>query len=601
MLGRSIRFRDAHGSGLRHCTPLPGPLPVITSGIDGLTRVVIALLLACVMAPASARERILRHDVDARILADGRIDVTERIELRAEGRVFRHGLVREFPLRGVGLDGEPLVAEVQVQDVLRDGRAEPWRVERVGDALRLHTGDARHLPMPSQPVYTVHYRSARQIVPGETQDVVTLDAMGTGHPVPVEQATVSVTLPAPVEVGSLRAEGVTAAGGRDLHVALSATGQARWTLTRPLPAHAGLRVRLAFPKDIAAAPEPRQQVIWWLRDHAGLILALAGWLVLAIYCVLRWQRVRQPLVFGVVPLRHEPPAGFSPAGLRYIRRMRYDARAFAADLLASAVDDHLRIQRVPQGARTGWRIDRTREGAHALPTMEQRALVSALLPEPRDTVELRRHSGERIARAWKAHETALRRRFQPALFRAHRGAIVGALAIAAASAGPALWFSRHAPTLPATLLVVASMAPVLLAFVMLVREPTAEGRRLLAHAEGLRRSMASAAKDARRGVGGTAPQLDAARYARLLPYAVALDVEDAWTSAFAASVGATAARNAAAGFPWYRGITVTDLGRFSRSMGDSLSARLAAVVHPRRRRHRETGGDRAAGEDTRQA
>ncbi|ATD68225.1 hypothetical protein CNR27_12945 [Luteimonas chenhongjianii] len=578
------------------------PVPIIPRGIEGLIRVLIALLLACVMAPASAQERILRHDVDARILADGRIDVTERIELRAEGRIFRHGLVRDFPLRGRGLDGEPLVAEVQIRDVLRDGRAEPWRVERVGDVLRLHTGDARHLPMPSQPVYTLHYRSARQIVFGETQDAVTLAAMGTGHQVPVEQATVSLTLPAPVEVGSLRAEGVTGAGGRDLHVALSATGQARWTLTRPLPAHTGLRVRLAFPKGIVAAPEPRQQAIWWLRDHSGLVLALAGWLVLAIYCVRRWQRVRQPLVYGVVPLRDEPPAGFSPAGLRYIRRMRYDARTFAADLLASAVDDHLRLQRTPQGARTGWRIERTREGAQALPTLEQRALVSALLPEARDTVELRRHASARIAQAWKAHETALRRRFQPALFRAHRGAIVGALAIAVASAGPALWFSRHAPSLPATLLVIASMAPVLLVLVMLVREPTAEGRKLLAHAEGLRRSMASAAKGARRdAAGATAPLLDAARYARLLPYAVALDVEDAWTSAFAASVGAPAARKAVAGFSWYRGITVTDLGRFSRSMGDSLSARLAAVVHPRRRRHGETGGARAAGEDTGQA
>ena len=567
-------------------------------GADALCRLLV-LLLASVMLPAWGQERILRHDVDVRVLADGRLDVTERIELRAEGRRFRHGLVREFPLRSRGLEGEPLVADVQVRDVLRDGRAEPWRIERAGDVLRLHTGDTRHLPMPSQPVYTLHYRTARQPVFGDTRDALTLDAIDRSHGVPVEQASVSLALPRPVAVQALRATGVTGVDGRDFHVALSAAGTAHWTLTRPLAPHAGLRVRLEFPTGIVAAPVPGQRLVWWLQDHAGLIVALAGVFALAIYCVLRWRHVRQPQILGAVPFRDEPPAGFSPAGLRYIRRMRYDARGFAADLLASAIDDHLRLQRLPRGARTGWRIERTREGAHTLPTMEQRALVSALLPAPRDAVELRRHASARVATAWKAHETALRRRFQPALFRAHRGGIVGAIAIALATSGPALWLARHAPSLPATVLVVASMAPVLLAFALLVRVPTAEGRRLLEHAEGLRRHLASAAKGARRRTDGPAgPRIDAARYARLLPYAVALDVEEAWTSAFAATVGAPAAVEAVAGFPWYRGLTVTDLGRFTRSMGTSLGARLAAVAHPRRCRRGAIDASHAAGAST---
>lgn len=542
-------------------------------------------VLACLALPAWSQERILRHDVEVRVLADGQLDITERIELRAEGRAFRHGLVRELPLRSRGLDDEPLVADIQVRDVLRDGRTEPWRAERVGDVLQLRTGDARHLPMPSQPVYTLHYRSSRQVRSGATQDTVTLDALGTGHAVPVEQATVTLTLPGPVAVGNLHAAGVAGTGGRDFHIALSSAGTARWTLTRPLPAHSGLRVRLAFPTGLVAAPTPQAQALWWLRDHGGLMLALAGLLALAAYCVTRWRRQRQLQIPATAGTRDAPPAGFSPAGLRYMRRMRYDARGFAADLLASAVDDHLCFRRVPQGARTGWRIERTRDGAHTLPTMEQRALLRVLLPQPRDAVDLRRQAAPRIARAWKAHETALRRRFQPALFRAHRGGLIGALAIALFSGGPALWLARHGPSLPATLLVVALMLPMLLAFALLVRVPTAEGRALLEHAEGLRRHLAGAAKAARRSRNAAlAPPLDARRYLRLLPYAVALDVEDAWTEAFAAAVGMPAAVATVAGLPWYQGLTVTDLGRFNRSMGQSLAARIAAVAFPRRRR-----------------
>jgi len=518
-----------------------------------------------------------------RVLADGRLDVTERIELRAEGRVFRHGLVRDIPVRYRDPHGDVVVVDLQVQDVLRDGRVEPWRIERVGRVLRLHVGDTGHLQVPSQPVYTLHYRTTRQPLFGDAQDALSLNVIGSDQAVPVEQGAVTVTLPHTIAVGSLRADGVTGAAGRDFHVALSAAGSARWVLTRPLQPHEGLHVRLAFPKDVIAPPAPRQRALWWLHDHAGLLVALAGLLVLAAYCVLRWRRVRHPQTPGAVPDRHEPPAGFSPAGLRYMRRMRYDARGFAADLLASAVDDHLCIHRQPQGPRTGWRIERTREGAQTLPTMEQRAQLTALLPEPRDGVELRSREHARIAQACKAHELALRKRFVPALFRAHGGSILGALAIALATAVPALVIARHTPALPATILVVASMVPMLVVFAVLVRAPTAEGRQLLAHAEGLRRYLAGTAKAGRRHDDAHAvPPLDAARYTRLLPYAVALDAEDAWTKTFAARVGAQNAIDAVAAIPWYRGLAVTDLARFSRSMGDSLTARIAAAAHPKK-------------------
>lgn len=536
------------------------------------------LLLVCFAAPAWAQERILRHDVDVRVLADGRLDITERIELRAEGRAFRHGIVRDLPVRYRGLGDEAVVADIQILDVLRDGRTEPWRTERIGRVLRLRSGDTSHLQVPSQPVYTLRYRTTRQVQPG----VIALEAIGSDQAVPVEQGTVTVALPRAVAVDDLQADGLTGASGRDFHVALSAAGSARWTLTQTLAPHTGLRVRLTFPKDVVAAPSSRARVHWWVHDHAGLLLALAGLLVLTIYCVLRWRHVRQPQAFGAVPEEREPPPGFSPAGLRFMRRMRHDPRGFAADLLAAAVDDHLRIRRLPTATRTGWRLERTREGAQTLPTMEQRAQLTALLPGAGDTVDLRSREHVRIVRACRAHELALRKRFVPALFRAHAGSILGALLIAIATAVPALWLSWHAPGLPATALVVALMLPMLVAFAVLVRAPTAEGRRLLEQTEGLRRHLLGAAKSDRRQHDDVAP-LDATRYARLLPYAVALDVEDAWTRAFAASVGPQPAVAAVAAFDWYRGFEVTDLSRFSRSMGDSLAARIAATSRPKQK------------------
>jgi uncharacterized membrane protein len=73
--------------------------------------------------------------------------------------------------------------------------------------------------------------------------------------------------------------------------------------------------------------------------------------------------------------------------------------------------------------------------------------------------------------------------------------------------------------------------------------------------------------------------LDAARYEALLPYALALDVEDAWTRKFTLAVGAAAAAAAAGGMQWYSG-RGTDLSRVSRSLGETLSRQIASSATP---------------------
>jgi uncharacterized membrane protein len=77
------------------------------------------------------------------------------------------------------------------------------------------------------------------------------------------------------------------------------------------------------------------------------------------------------------------------------------------------------------------------------------------------------------------------------------------------------------------------------------------------------------------------PLLDAARYEALLPFAVALGVEDAWTKKFTAAAGAAAAAQAANNMGWYHGHgPVSNLGDFSRSIGSSLNSSISSASTP---------------------
>jgi uncharacterized membrane protein len=78
----------------------------------------------------------------------------------------------------------------------------------------------------------------------------------------------------------------------------------------------------------------------------------------------------------------------------------------------------------------------------------------------------------------------------------------------------------------------------------------------------------------------TEPVLDAARYEALLPYAVALEVEDAWTRHFTDAVGVEAAEAATRGIGWYHGTQLDSLGQLAGAVGKTMDARIASASTP---------------------
>src|SRR3954463_13130402 len=107
------------------------------------------------------------------------------------------------------------------------------------------------------------------------------------------------------------------------------------------------------------------------------------------------------------------------------------------------------------------------------------------------------------------------------------------------------------------------MGITLIVFTKLVRAPTQEGRKLLDEIEGLKLYLSVAERTELASMpepGKQRPSLDAKRYEMLLPFAVALQVEEAWTKKFTAAVGAAEALRTTQNIGWYRGGAVNDLG-----------------------------------------
>ncbi|HWK73129.1 MAG TPA: DUF2207 domain-containing protein [Povalibacter sp.] len=548
-----------------------------------MIRALLALLLLAALSTVRAEERILDYDIGVDIRADGSLDVTERITVNAEGNQIRRGIYRDFPTRYTDRYGNRVSVDLEVLGVERDGRPEPWFTERRNNGIRINTGNDDYLPVPAEHTFTLRYRTTRQLGFFADHDELYWNAIGTGWIFPIERASVEARLPVKVPTAQMSSEGYTGpqgAKGTQYETHLPADGVARWQLTAPLASYEGFTIVLTFPKGVIPEPTRAQRFIWLLKDNRGVLVALAGLILLLVFCVYEWRRVGRDPHKGIIIARYEPPTGQTPASLRYLRRMGYDTRCFSSAVLALAVSGRLRIVREKRLLKDEWQL-LPNPSSPAPADASQSALVERLFKGRAEPLILKNSNAATVSAAMSGHSRMLDKTMQPRYFKRNGWSLAKAVAIAVAAIALALLMARGTG-LVAIIAVGALAVATLFGFGALVRAPTPEGRKLLDEIEGLKLYLSVAERDELARVSGPEgpPQLDARRYEELLPYAVALEVEDAWTEKFTLAVGAAAAAVVANDMSWYDGGKVSDLGSLSRAIGSSLSSQIASSSRP---------------------
>ncbi|MCX7564087.1 DUF2207 domain-containing protein [Xanthomonadaceae bacterium XH05] len=561
------------------------------------------------IASAMADERILDYTVLVQVQPDASLEVTEHITVRAEGANIRRGIYRDFPTRYRDRAGNRMVVDIDVLEVTRDGSPEPWFIENLSNGIRINTGNDDFLPVPAEFRFTLRYRTTRQIGFFPEHDELYWNAIGTGWAFPIDAAQVQVRLPKPVPMARMSVEGYTGAqGAKDQNYVASVLepGIAHWRLTTSLAPQEGLTIVLGFPKGLLPEPSQSQRIGWLLMDNRGVLIALFGLLALLVYCIVRWWQIGRDPRAGIIVVRYDPPEGHCPAELRFLKRgCNYDTRCFTADLLELAVDGNVQLQHgsplseeqskaletlpLPgvmkslakklQQSKKVWSVKRLAPPHRSASTAA--ALLDGLLPQPESTLVFKQENHPTLQGAIAAHKRALNQRLDQNHFHRNGGSLWMAILIAVVSGVLAFTLSGGAGT-PLIILVCGVMFSILMVFARLIPAPTREGRRLLDEIEGLRRYLGVAERDELKHLPGpgAAPPLDAERYQRLLPYAVALDVEEAWTKHFTLAVGAAAAAATTAGLAWCSGGSFDSIGSLANAVGNSLSNSIASASTP---------------------
>lgn len=549
-----------------------------------------AALLLAVLAwslPATAAERILEYFSDIEVHADASVTVSETIVIQAAGQLIRRGIFRDFPTDYRDRLGNRYRVGFEVLGVTRNGEPEPFHTERQSNGVRVYVGRANVFVEPGRHEYMIRYRTDRQLGFFATHDELYWNVTGNGWDFPIERAGAAVRLPENVPMSEVTAEGYTGRqGSSEQSYAAAVTGsEASIAATRPLDSREGLTIVVGWPKGYVHEPTRGERLRWTLAENRGLLLAGIGALLILGYLCWAWARHGRDPRRGVVFPHYDPPAGYSPASIRYIMRMSYDDRTFTAALLNLAVKGHLEI-----GEASGKFILHKSESEQPLAAGEK-VLLDALFSSG-ESVELDNRNHALLSRTKIAHRKSLRRDYQTKYFLTNSLLLLPSIGAMAALA-LAIKLLDQFSVLVATIFVLLVASHFL--FYTLMRAPTARGRTLLDKLEGFRMYLQVAEKDELnlRNPPAKTPEL----FERYLPFALALGVEQKWAEKFAAVFARLASEGGSSYRPrWYGGdFNPRQLGRFATGLGKSFSAAISSASTPPGSRSGGGGGGSSGG------
>jgi len=591
-------------------------------------------LLATLALPTLAREEIRSFAADVTLRTDGSVRVVETLEVNAEGMDIRRGIFRDMPTVMLDAAGRKLRAALEVESVTRDGRPEPFEVERMGDFRRIWIGDSNAFLRPGLHDYVITYTMTRMARSFEDHDELYWNATGNYWIFPILRSSARVHLP-PGAVIDRMAGYTGAVGATESAVIITRVSDSEAVITtnRALGPGEGMSFAVSFQKGVLVPPQGLDALLAWLSDLRETILPILGVILVLAYNFSAWNAVgRDPPKGTIIPLFH-PPKGFSPPLVHYVHNWGFSNAGWTA--LTSAIFD-LGVK----GLVTIVNPDKTltvkvtgKEPAEPLPEPEK--LLFDWFSQ-KGSVTIDKGEGVEIGKRRVEFVQAIERENRLTWFRNNTFFVVLGFIIAAAillamvifevlefewllvaavagvilGAGtgfvrslwrgrsilrfiPLVWigvvgfnmlagFADFATgiTINAAAVAAASIVMITLVFAVLMRAPTVQGRKIMDQIDGFKLYLETAEQNRLNIVGE--PPMSVQRFERILPFAIALGVEKPWSEHFEAEL----ARNAVSDLQgsgyqplWYGGSPSSfSSGNFSRTISAASAGMAAAMV-----------------------
>lgn len=538
-----------------------------------MKRIFVFLFLVLGLLSAKAQERILSYDIDAEIEKNGTLLVREQISIVSEGNAIKRGIYRTFPTKYKDRLGNRFKVGFEVTEVLKNGAPEPWFTEEKNNGVIVYIGDSDIELTPGTYNYTLSFKTTRQIGFFDDYDELYYNAIGGDWAFPIE--TASVTIRAPEGAGIVQKTAYSGyAGSTGCDCELTSEGNVvRLTTTRPLEPQEQLTIAAAWEKGFVARPSGFSKLIMFLKDNLHILFALAGLAGAIMLYFRKWKSAgKDPAKGTIIPL-FDPPEGFSPAATGYLSNMGMKEEVVTAALVNMAVSGYLKIVRT----KKKYSLELV-PGAEAVLTPEEKALASALFAGSQEIV-LDNENHIVFQKARSEAEIILKEKMIPEYFNLNARHLLPGVLFSVALV-LLTFFISPTPAVPVILIILLVGLGILFAWLM--KAPTPRGRALMDEAEGFKMYLSVAEKDQLNLA--HEPELTVDRFEKLLPFAIALGVENQWGKKFENALRQSMQDTKTYHPSWYTGTgfgaAAFSPSNFTSTMGKSFSSAISSASTP---------------------
>lgn len=476
----------------------------------------------------TGQEEITSFSVDINTRQDATLEVVETITVIANGDQIKRGLTRALHRKPLGNDSDLENFEYEVVGVSRDGVTEPFFVRNNGGLATIYTGQEDVFLQPGTYTYVIRYRAFNQVYGLDKIDEIRWPlGGGASGSLPIRDADITIRFDRDISIqrsacytGSFGSTAEDCEFSQDGNIVT-------FVATQPLPAGQGMTVATSISAGYFQRPEPPSPV----EKRTTLTILILGFALALGYAYTSWRKYGVDPEGPPVKPEYFPPEGYSPASADYLLSGWADPKQVTASLTALAIGGYVEIGEEERKKMFSTYDVFIIRATDKLPTMEavppeQLSLYESLLSE--GDVELGGEYQKLVEEANKAHSDSLRNQHYAYLKKGHNLRRVIPLAVILGitlSAGLiALIFTGfgHLP------MIVAAVAALILlgVYAAVIGQPSLEKVTLKNKLKGLKQYLKLSEK--KRNALPNSPEMTKDYYEHILPYAIAMGIENNW-------------------------------------------------------------------------
>lgn len=366
-----------------------------------------SLLLSSTHLKAQNYEHILNFHSDIRVDTTGRIDVTETIKVLVTGASIQKGIVRTIPLYRTSKYNVDKRIDIHVGFVYKNGKAENYSTKIENKDLAIYIGNKDVTLIPDIYEYTIKYWSRGHVGFFDNYDEIYWNINGNDWAFDIDSISASVYLPQGAKfINNACYTGVRGSTTTDCSYLSIGDTIVEFYGNSTFSQKEGLTIATSFTPNIIKRPpvldEPISTIVSLIYPFRKPLLCVLA-IVVMLICFFIFKKLANRNRHQTVIPQFSAPEDKSPASLRYLFKRKFDYKCFVACILSMAVKNAIKISRKDKTKSTYMLIDQKNSGGLS----EEEKMVYSELFARTQIVELGNNKASSVRKALTSLEKIL--------------------------------------------------------------------------------------------------------------------------------------------------------------------------------------------------